>query len=174
MSGQPRLRYPVLAGEDRQRPNVNEIFRQHVEQLHGRFEALMRMAPLTLSALPKDVPKSGIYLFSEGPRHLYVGRSKRLRHRIRYHSSSSADDAPFAFKLAREQTGNAKASYSPTGSRKALLADLVFRAAFQSAKKRIRQMDIRFVAEPDTNRQALLEIYTTIALDAPYNDFDTH
>lgn len=176
-----RLRYPPLAGAHRKRPNVNEIFRQHVEQLHGRFEALMRMDPLTLTALPKDIPKSGIYLFSEGPRHLYVGRSKRLRHRIRYHSSGSAEDAPFAFedapfafKLAREQTGNAKASYSPTGSRRALLADPVFREAFQASKRRIRQMDVRFVAEPDTNRQALLEIYAAIALGAPYNDFDTH
>lgn len=134
----------------------------------------MGMDPLTLSALPKDVPKSGIYLFSEGASHLYVGRSRRLRHRLRYHSSSSADDAPFAFKLAREETKNLKATYAPKGSRKALLADPVFRAAFQAAKVRIRKMAIRFVAEPDANRQALLEIYATIALGARYNDFDTH
>jgi hypothetical protein len=152
---------------------VNEIFRQHVEQLHDKFEALLRMDPVTLSVLPRGLPGSGIYLFSEGPKHLYVGRSKRLRDRLRYHCGS-AEDAPFAFKLAREQTGNTKASYAPTGSRKSLLADPAFRAAFQTAKERIRKMDIRFVAEPDTNRQALLEIYATIALAAPYNDFDTH
>lgn len=152
---------------------MNSVFRQHVEQLHGKFEALMQMEPVTLAGLPKTVPSSGIYLFSEGPSHLYVGRSKRLRQRLRYHSSS-AKDAPFAFKLAREQTGNTKASYSTKGSREELLADRTFLAAFQAAKERIRRMQIRFVEEPNPNRQALLEIYATISLGAPYNDFDTH
>jgi hypothetical protein len=35
-------------------------------------------------------------------------------------------------------------------------------------------MDIRFVEEADPNRQALLEIYVTLCLEARYNDFDTH
>lgn len=35
-------------------------------------------------------------------------------------------------------------------------------------------MEIRFVDEPHPVRQTLLEIYVTIALDARYNDFDTH
>lgn len=152
---------------------MNETFRQHVEQLHGKFEALMKMEPVTLAGLPKTVPKSGIYLFSEGDTHLYVGRSKSLRARLRYHSGP-ADDAPFAFKLAREQTGNVKATYRSQGSRTELLTDPAFRAAFQSAKERIRRMRIRFVEEPDSNRQALLEIYATICVGAPYNDFDTH
>jgi hypothetical protein len=152
---------------------VNEIFRQHVEKLHGQFEALLRRDPVTLATLPKDVPASGVYLFSEGPRHLYVGRSKRLRDRLHYHCGS-AEDAPFAFKLAREETGKTKATYSSKGSRKELLQDPVFRAAFDAAKARIRGMDIRFVPESDTNRQALLEIYATISVEAPYNDFDTH
>jgi hypothetical protein len=137
---------------------MNEIFRQHVEQLHAKYEALMRMEPVTLGGLPKKVPTSGIYLFSEGASHLYVGRSKRLRDRLRYHSSS-AKDAPFAFKLAREQTGKTKASYLSKGSRQELLADPQFQAAFQAAKERIRRMQIRFVDEPDPVRQALLEIY---------------
>ena len=70
---------------------MNEIFRQHVEQLHAKFEALMRMEPVTLGDLLTNVPNSGIYLFSEGALHLYVGRSKRLRDRLRYHSSSAED-----------------------------------------------------------------------------------
>lgn len=152
---------------------MNELFRQHVEQLHAKFEALMRMEPVTLVRLPSSVPKSGIYLFSEGPSHLYVGRSKRIRERLRYHCGS-ATDAPFAFKLARELTGKTKATYSTKDSRNQLLLDVAFIAAFQASKDRIRQMNIRFVEEPDPNRQALLEIYTTICLTAPYNDFDTH
>ena len=152
---------------------MDERFRQHVEQLHEKFEALMQTEPVRLAGLPSKVPQSGIYLFSEGPLHLYVGRSKRLRERLRYHCGS-AKDAPFAFKLARELTGNTKAAYSTKGSRSQLLLDDKFLAAFQTSKDRIRQMDIRFVEEADANRQALLEIYATICLAAPYNDFDTH
>jgi hypothetical protein len=152
---------------------MNDIFKQHVEQLHAKYEALVQMNPATLERLPRGVPDSGVYLFSKGVLHLYVGRSRRLRDRLRYHCSS-AKDAPFAFKLAREQTGNLKATYSSKGSRGDLLADAGFSAAFQVAKERIRRMQIRFVEESDPIRQALLEIYVTIALAAPYNDFDTH
>src|SRR5262245_5630523 len=142
---------------------MNEVFRQHVERLHEKFEALMGMEPVSLAQLPRVVPKSGIYLFSEGPSHLYVGRSKRIRQRLRYHCGS-AKDAPFAFKLARETTGKTKATYSTKDSRNQLLLDQTFFAAFQAAKNRIRHMDIRFVEETDSNRQALLEIYATICL----------
>ena len=152
---------------------VNETFRQHVEALHGKFEALLKMMPVKVATLPKEIPASGIYLFSEGSEHLYVGRSKRVRDRLRYHCGT-APDASFAFKLARERVGKTKASYSRADSRKVLLLDAAFREAYQAAKQRIRQMDLRFIAEPDTNRQALLEIYVTIALGTPYNDFDTH
>lgn len=152
---------------------MNDIFKRHVEQLHTKYEALLAMAPTTFGSLPRDIPTSGIYLFSEGDLHLYVGRSKRLRHRLHYHCSS-AKDVPFAFKLAREQTGHLKATYSSKGSRDELLADTAFAAAFQAAKARIRRMQIRFVEESDPVRQALLEIYAAIVLGAPYNDFDTY
>ena len=49
-----------------------------------------------------------------------------------------------------------------------------FRKAFADAKARIRAMDIRFTEESDQVRQALLEIYIAVLLDAPYNDFKTH
>lgn len=152
---------------------MNETFKQHVEQLHAKYETLIGMAPITFASLPRDMPRSGIYLFSEGDEHLYVGRSKRLRDRLRYHCSP-AKDAPFAFKLARKETGNIKASYVSQGSRNHLLSEAAFLEAFQAAKKRIRGMNIRYVEETDPNRQALLEIYATISLGARYNDFDTH
>lgn len=49
-----------------------------------------------------------------------------------------------------------------------------FVKAFDAAKARIRDMSLRFVEESDPIRQALLEIYTAVVLDTPYNDFDTH
>jgi hypothetical protein len=50
----------------------------------------------------------------------------------------------------------------------------VFADAFQQAKARVRDMDLRFVEEADPTRQALLEIYASVVLRTKYNDFDTH
>jgi hypothetical protein len=49
-----------------------------------------------------------------------------------------------------------------------------FRSAFESQKARLRAMDIRVVEEAEPNRQALLEMYVSIALGTPYNDFANH
>src|SRR5208282_3458129 len=86
---------------------MNESFREHVESLRPSFERLMAMPPAKVCALPKDIPARGIYLFSEGPKHLYTGRSNRMRKRLQEHcrKSSTIDSAPFAFLLARDATG---------------------------------------------------------------------
>ena len=114
---------------------------------------------------------------SEGDRHLYVGRSNDIRKRLSRHCRPGATHrmAAFAFRLAREATGNLKATYkSRAGSRAALIADESFLAAFNNAKARISRMSVRFVEETDPIRQALLEIYVSVVLQTPYNDFDNH
>jgi hypothetical protein len=50
----------------------------------------------------------------------------------------------------------------------------VFRKAYESAKRRIRKMQVRYVGEEDPLKQALLEIYVAVSSNAKYNDFDTH
>ena len=82
--------------------------------------------------------------------------------------------AAFAFRLAREATGNLKATYKTEGSRDRLIEDPEFKAAFTSAKARIRNMQLRYVEESDPLRQAVLEMYVAVALATPYNDFDNH
>jgi hypothetical protein len=83
--------------------------------------------------------------------------------------------AAFAFRLARESTGNLRATYKKgPGSRTGLMEDPAFAQAFDDAKTRIRQMDLRFVAESDPIRQTLLEVYVAVTLNTPYNDFDNH
>jgi hypothetical protein len=124
------------------------------------------------------VPSQGIYLFSALSCHLYVGRTQRqsIRARTKQHCVPSArqNEAVFAFKLAREMTGNLRATYKTTGSRVALAADPEFMKAFLVAKEQVSQMELRYVEEPDPLRQALLEIYVGVVLKTPYNDFDTH
>ena len=155
---------------------MDPAFRQFVEILHPSFEQLMQMRPLKMSALPAKLPEKCIYLLSEGGNHLYVGRTRKLRKRLRQHSIASAqhNQAVFAFKLAREATERLAAAYSAAGSRKAMCAEPRFADAFGRAKARVRDMDLRFVEEADPTRQALLEIYASVVLRTKYNDFDTH
>ena len=148
-----------------------------VERLHPKFEQLTAMSPVTNGNLPKNMPQQGVYLFSEGDRHLYVGRSNTMRARYGRHCNPGATHrmAAFAFKLARQATGKTTASYKAgSDSRKGLMLNPEFCAAFDAAKARIRKMDYRFVEEIDQNAQALLEIYCTLALNATFNDFNTH
>jgi predicted GIY-YIG superfamily endonuclease len=151
-------------------------FREYVESLHAAFERLTTMKPVSATNLPKLLPHECVYLFSENGRALYVGRTRKLRQRIRNHcgSASGHNQAVFAFRLVREQTGMVKASYSSETSREALLRNTEFAALFGQAKTRISRMDLRYVEEPDPLRQALLEIYASFVLKTPYNDFDTH
>lgn len=155
---------------------MDKRFAAVVGKLHPSFRQLLAMRPSRPLALPPDAPQAGIYLLSEGKRHLYVGRSNRIRKRLSNHCRPSATYkmAAFAFRLAREATGQLKATYKPEGSRADLMKDPSFVRAFEAAKARIREMDARFVPEADPVRQAILEVYVAVALGTPYNDFDTH
>lgn len=155
---------------------MNEGFRQLVDGLHPKFERLVEMTPVAYAELPRVMPERGIYLFSEGDRHLYVGRTNRIRKRLQNHCRPSGTHftATFAFRIAREATNRLTASYTKQGSRGDLVNDPAFAAAFVAAKSRVASLDIRFVEEADPVRQALLEIYVATVLRTPYNDFDNH
>lgn len=122
------------------------------------------------------MPKCGVYLFSENGTSMYVGRSNRMRQRVRNHGNPSAThrQAAFAIKLARHATGKLKATYKTEGSVPQLMTEPEFAAAFTAAKARISAMQARFVEEADPVRQCLLEVYVAMALGTPYNDFDNH
>ena len=149
-------------------------FNKLIEDLHSKYETLISMRPFTIGTVPSDCPVGGVYLFSENGIHLYTGRTKRnIRERLKYHVSK-ANDCPFAWHLARVQTGKTEASYKIKGSRKDLLTQDDFKQAYEQAKARIRQMEVRYIGESDPVKQALLEIYVAVVSDAKYNDFDTH
>ena len=155
---------------------MHDAFRQYAESMQPSFKRLTGMEPVTIVKVPKNAPSECIYLFSEGAQHLHVGRTRHLRQRLRQHSIPAAqhNQAVFAFRLAREMTNRLTATYSTEGSRVALSADVEFAAAFLEAKRRIRDMQLRYVEERDPLRQALLEIYVAVVLKTPYNDFNTH
>jgi hypothetical protein len=155
--------------------------------LDSRFAALVdQLAPKTLalssghiegiSSLPRDPPLPGVYLFSDGKKHLYVGRSKNIRARYFMHSRAGSphNQASFAFLLAAEATNTPPTKYAKGEGRAFIVQRSPFKEAFLEAKARIRSMTFRWVVESDPVRQALLEIYAAVTLGAKYNDFKTH
>ena len=152
---------------------MNERFRELVEALHPKLEALLRMAPVLPLSLPPGAPLQGVYLFSEGDTHLYSGRGDNIRQRMSQHCTGGQEKAAFAFKLARIETGNVSASYKPEGSRAHLMTQPLFAQAFQAAKLRIQNMHMRYVEEADPLRQCLLEIYVAEVLKTPHNRWST-
>ena len=155
---------------------MNPRFSEATKILDSMYNQLLAMPPVTAGSLPKTMPKKGIYLFSENGQHLYVGRSNNIQGRIGRHCRPGATHrmAAFAFHLAREETGCLKASYKKGGSRTALMENPEFSNAFSKAKERIRKMDLRFIEVDKAIQQAIFEIYVSIALQTPYNDFETH
>ena len=153
---------------------MDDKFRVLIDDLPKKYEELISMRPLTVDTVPSDCPTGGIYLFTENGVHLYAGRTKRrIKERLKYHVGT-ADDCPFAWHLARKETGKTEASYKTEGSRRHLLTQPHFRQAYQRAKERIRQMEVRYVGESDPLKQTLLEIYVAVVSEAKFNDFDTH
>ena len=87
---------------------MNRKFADAVKRLEPKFQALMAMCPIrSKDEIPKGAKISGVYLFSDGDRHLYVGRSTRIRERFGSHvnPSSRLHDSPFATQLARTAAG---------------------------------------------------------------------
>lgn len=148
-----------------------------IDTLDEKMNRLLGCEPFVFGELPVAMATAGVYMFTEAGRHMYVGRSNRLRARYFLHcrKGSQQNQASFAYRLAREALGIERPSYVPgPSSRAGLAATAEFIDAFATAKARIRAMEYRHVGETDQTRQALLEAYCAIVLETPYNDFGTH
>lgn len=155
---------------------MHEVFKGYIDSLEPSFQRLINMKPLTVATLPKEMPQAGIYLFSEAGENLYVGRTNTIKKRLQNHCrpSSGHNSATFAFRLARHITGVTQATYTVKGSRQELERDPIFSPIFIDQKLRVRNMNVQFVSEQEPMRQALLEMYVSVSLGTPHNDFDNH
>jgi len=155
---------------------MNTAFKEHTDALPGLFDRLLAAEPVRVGEFPSSLPACGVYVLSENGTYLYVGRSNRLRERMRDHGNPSSPQtkSAFAFRLAREATGQINASYRPKGSRRDLMRDPEFSAEFVKAKARVSLMEMRCIEVTDPMRQALLEMYAALALETPYNSFRNH
>ncbi len=155
---------------------MQELFSSYIDKLPLLLNELVEMLPVQPANLPNHIPKRGIYLFSEDGNHFYIGRSNNIKRRIQNHCRPSANhnQATFAFRIARGKTEYKKATYKTKGSRKEIEADPIFNPEFLAAKERLRNMELRFVEVDDPLLQALFEIYASVILKTPFNDFENH
>ena len=148
-------------------PKFDEKIDKMPELLEELTEGSLRMRD-NLS----DIPKRGIYVFYEGKKAIYVGRSNGLRNRIQEHGRPSSDhySATLAFLMAKEDVED----IPPQITRGELEKRPDFEAAYSKTKKRIREMGVRVVEVKDPIEQSIFEMYASLALKTKYNSFDNH
>lgn len=155
---------------------MQELFSSYIDKLLLLLNELVEMLPVQPTNLPNNIPRRGIYLFSKDGNHFYIGRSNNIKRRIQNHCRPSANhnQATFAFRIARTETDFKNATYKTKGSRKEIEEDPIFKPAFLLAKERLRNMELRFIEVEDPILQALFEIYASVILKTPFNDFENH
>ncbi len=118
--------------------------------------------------------EAGVYLFSDGGEHLYVGQTRDLRRRLRQHTSRSSrhGQAAFAWLLACQEAKARRLDLSTT--RAAREQEPAFAEVFDVAKLRVAAMAVGWVLEPDPIRRTLFEMYAALVLRTPHNSFETH
>jgi len=151
-------------------------FGDAIEGLDASFRSLLACDPITFDTRPRKLPAAVVYLFSDGDRPIYVGRSNKFRQRLGNHClhGSQTNQASLAFRLACEDVQHVCTKYRKGSSGADPLKEVPGLAeAFSRMKQRLRAMEVRYVAEPDQVRQALLEMYAALALETKH-DFGTH
>lgn len=145
-------------------------------QLQRLLSRLLASRPYRRGEKPAAPRAGGVYLFSDAGRDLYVGQTRNFNQRFGQHTrpSSTHLSAPFAFAIARRQS--AERGLAIESTRAALAAEPDFLALFHLAKRRIGEMDCRFVEIDDPNVRTVFEVYAAVNLHTirEYNTFETH
>jgi predicted GIY-YIG superfamily endonuclease len=121
-----------------------------------------------------EVPQNGVYVFFEDDKPIYVGRSNRLKKRLKEHSQSSSHySATLAFRIAKKSASVIQIRGGKQTNQQ-LMENSDFVKKFKAAKERISRVRIRYIPIEDQIEQAIFEIYAHLELDTELNDFNTH
>jgi hypothetical protein len=178
-----------------------QAWEQLASELPGLLEQLLDSTVYGFEQRPRS-DQRGIYLFSEGEQHFYVGRtsvtarSRRAgntdgrsfggRYGEHVRDSSPPGSAAFAARMAAKVARDGGLRDLPPDkqwweARKKDLdgrtqAEQVMLDAFAAAKVRIRGMQVRVLPLDDDGRgvrSTLVELYVHAQFGTPYNDFST-
>ena len=148
-------------------------FQAIVDQMEPLLQALQMSPAKAVKDGLRGLPKRGVYAFYENGRAIYVGRSNRMRDRIREHGAESSrhESATFAYKLMLEIEGE-QGGHTSKLSRQELQEK--YEETYKRQRERIREMEMRAVQIDDQAVQAVFEIYTILTLGTTkYNSFRT-
>lgn len=123
---------------------------------------------------PAPPQEPGVYLFAVGDAVMHVGRTKNLQGRRRNQTSpeGSQTQATFAFRMAQHRAR--QEMHLTALNREELAQHEDFRPLFREMKEAVREMDFRCVQIDDHPKQALFEIFASVALGSPHNSWETH
>ncbi len=151
-------------------------FQEIVETFPQLLEQLTNSQPYMRDELPTNL-NQGIYVFYENEIPKYVGRSGRkgrFKTRLLEHGrpSSGHNTATFAFLIAKEKAGKLGINLEKT--RDVLEKDKKFKELYLEEKKRVSKMKIKVIEIEDPIIQTLFEVYASLELETPYNEWRTH
>jgi hypothetical protein len=151
---------------------MNERFQKIIDTFPTLMDRLNNSPFITKNEF-SNVPKKGIYVFYENNLPIYVGRTNRMRNRLKEHcqQSSGHESATFAFNLAKEKAKDTLINLSQR--RKDLQKDPLFSRIYTEEKERVSIMKIKVIEIEDPIVQTLFEVYAHLELKTK-NDFKTH
>lgn len=158
-------------------PQGTSRFNEILVQLDPLLNRLLACEPHSRDRRPAAPHDSGVYLFTQGEDHRYVGRAKNLNRRFGQHVApkSPHNQAAFAFNLAKRAAEADGLDVNRT--RKALAADPQFDDDyFVPAKREVREMEFRFVLLNDDSLSTIFEVFAALLLgtEGDFNLFATH
>jgi predicted GIY-YIG superfamily endonuclease len=155
---------------------MNEKFKNIIDKMPLLLQSLLRQPPIIIDEIGiTPVPQMGVYVLFEGDNPIYVGRSNRMKQRLKEHSQRSSDhwSATLAMRIAKQEYFSAQKE-GRRRTNEQLMRNSVFREKFEAAKSRIAKTRIRFIEIEDQVEQTIFEIYAALVLDTELKDFSTH
>ena len=152
---------------------VHPEFKKVVDKLEPLLKKLRDSPPHTVEEGLGQFPSKGVYAFYEKGEPIYIGRSNRVKARIREHGAESSrhGSATFAYKLLLEAKGES-GGHSSARTRKDFQE--ANPSEYRRQRQRIREMEVRAVEIENQQVQAVFEIYAILALGTTkYNSFQT-
>ena len=153
---------------------MNTAFAKYTEQLPEYMTQLLQMPLQQLQHHNHVLPNAGIYVLYENDAAQYVGRTERMKKRLKEHGApySNHNSASFAFLVAKEQ---AHASGVDCSRKRGVLQGCpLFVPHFMAAKAKVAAMAFRFVKIGDPIEQTLFEVYAAVELKTRHNSFKPH
>ena len=118
---------------------MNERFKELTDRMPSQLQSLLEQPLIAIDNIGiTQVPQKGVYVFFEDNKPIYVGRSNRLKKRLKEHSQRGSDhySATLAFRIAKQNTSTLQEKERKQTNEQ-LMKNTDFVGEFESAKDRI-------------------------------------